>query len=279
MFYLTRHMTSLAAAAALMALPLVTSCSSVPQQTQDQRMTTLRAQVDDLDRQLLVIHETSGTEQQTLMRQYWDMLQKQIIYVRNLPGVEPRGCNDWTMQDRAITGQNGGLSGSRPCPALHDDGPSSGLPFPDQLSPTLFQLMMRQHLDVLAEQVNAIDAEQNATVRLDLLRQHYETRYRDLQTVLGRDWMWASEKESDLPDASSMGAELFAQYCSQCHAAPPPRLNTPAEWGYITDRMSHIIEHQAHSGELGVNLPSADEFQLIAQYLMMHGDRPAQQSK
>jgi len=35
--------------------------------------------------------------------------------------------------------------------------------------------------------------------------------------------------------------------------------------------MSHIIEGQAHSGEAGVNLPSADEFQLIAQYLMAHG--------
>ena len=270
-----RLISSCVALGLLAALPLVASCSSVPKPTPDERISVLRAQIEDLDRQLLVIHETTGQEQQTLMRQYWDMLQKQLVYVHNLPGMQSRDCNDWTMQDHVIIGQNGGLAGGRPCPVLHDAGPAAGLPFPDQLSPTLFQLMMHQHLDVLAKQVESIAAEQSATVRLNLLRQHYDTRYRDLQTVLGRGWMWAPQKESDLPDSSSMGAALFAQYCGQCHAAPPPRLNTPAEWGYITDRMSHIIEHQAHSGEMGVNLPSADEFQLIAQYLMAHGNGAA----
>jgi mono/diheme cytochrome c family protein len=272
------RLTSIATLSLLATLPLIASCSSVQKQTQEERMTVLKAQVDDLDRQLIVIHETTGEEQQTVMRQYWDMLQKQLIYVRNLPGVEAHGCNDWTMQDHAITGQ-GAFIGSRPCPSFHDGGPSSGLPFPAQLSPLLFQLMMHQELDTLTAQVEAIEAETNKTVRLDLIRQHYETRYRDLQTVLGRDWMWANTKESDLPDAASMGAVLFSQYCSQCHNAPPPSLNTPAVWGYVTQRMSTIIEHQAHSGEMGVNFPSADEFQLIAQYLMTHGERPAPPSK
>ena len=270
--------TSIAALSLWVALPLVASCSSVPQQTQEARVTVLRAQVDDLDRQLLVIHETTGAEQQTVMRQYWDMLQKQLIYVRNLPGVELHGCGDWTMHDHAITAQGGFLSVNKPCPSFHDGGPSSGLPFPAQLSPLLFQLMMHQELNTLTAQVDAIETEPDKTVRLDLIRQHYETRYRDLQTVLGRDWMWATTKESDLPDASSMGATLFSQYCGQCHNPPPPTLNTPAEWEYITQRMSTIIEHQAHSGEAGVNLPSADEFQQIAQYLMMHGERPAKPS-
>lgn len=254
------------------AAALTVACSSTPAQPVAVQTSTLQAQIDDLDRQLMVIERTSGDEQQAVMRQYWDMLQKQLQYVRNLPGVEPRNCTDWTMQDPAVTGQSA-FWDSKPCPALHGGGLASGFPFPGQISPTLFQLMMHQHLDVLTEQVHEIETEQNATARLVLLRQHYETRYRDLQTVLGRDWMWASQKESDLPDASSMGAALFAQYCGQCHSAPPPKLNTPAQWGYITERMSHIIEHQAHSGEMGVNLPSADEFQLIAQYLMAHGWR------
>lgn len=257
----------------LVVVPLVGSCSSAPQPSPQERVSVLQAQVDDLDRQLIVIHATSGAEQQVLMRQYWDMLQQQLRYVRNLPGVEPRSCSDWTLQDPRFT-QQGSVRHSTPCPILHDAGPAAGLPFPDQLSPVLFQLMMKQHLQVLTAQVNAIAAEPNQTARLDLLRQHYETRYRDLQTVLGRDWMWTPTNESSLPDSTSMGATLFSQYCSQCHNAPPPSLNTPAEWGYVTQRMSTIIEHQAHSAEGGVNLPSADEFQQIAQYLMSHGTHP-----
>lgn len=255
----------------LAPLLVVAACSSAPQPTPEERVTVLKAQVDDLDRQLMVIHETSGAEQQEVMHQYWGMLQTQLRYVRNLPGVESRNCNDWTMFDPMVMG---GSSGGRPCPTLHDDGPAGGLPFPDQLSPMLFQLMMHQELNVLTAQVDAIAAEPNQKVRQDLIRQHYETRYRDLQTVLGRDWMWTLRKESELPDAESMGATLFAQYCGQCHNPPPPSLNTPAQWGYVTERMSSIIERQAHSGEPGVNLPSADEFQLIAQYLMAHGYRP-----
>ena len=249
---------------------LTAACSSTPSQPVAVQTSTLEAQIDDLDRQLLVIHETSGEEQQAQMHQYWNMLQKQLQYVRNLPGVQAHGCSDWTMLDPTVTGQSA-FWDSKPCPALHGGAPAAGFPFPDQISPTLFQLMMHQHLDVLSEQVREIVTEQNATARLDLLRQHYETRYRDLQTVLGRDWMWATQKEADLPDSSSEGAVLFAQYCGQCHAPPPPHMNTPAQWGYITERMSHIIEHQAHSGEKGVNLPSTDEFQQIAQYLMAHG--------
>lgn len=269
-----RHpMSSLLSSLTLSLAPLllVVGCSSAPQSTPEERVTALKAQVDDLDRQLLVIHETTGAEQQAVMRQYWDMLQRQLRYVRNLPGVEARGCEDWTMQDPLVIG---GFAGSRPCPSLHDDGPAGGLPFPDQLSPMLFQLMMHQELNVLTAQVDAIAAEPTQKVRLDLIRQHYETRYRDLQTVLGRDWMWTLRKQSELPDPDSMGATLFTQYCGQCHNPPPPKLNTPAQWGYVTERMSHIIEQQAHSGEAGVNLPSADEFQLIAQYLMTHGYRP-----
>ena len=270
-----RLLTPSLALGLLAALPWLASCSSAPQPTPQQRVTVLQAQVDDLDRQLMDIHAASGDEQQLLMRQYWDMLQKQLRYVRNLPGVQPRGCGDWTLLDPMVTGE-GASWGNQPCPALHDAGPASSLPFPDKLSPLLFQLMMHQQLNVLTAQVQEIGKEQHATARLDLLRQHYETRYRDLQTVLGRDWMWTPHKESDLPDATSMGATLFDQYCSQCHDAPPPSLNTPAQWGYITQRMSGIIERQAHSGELGVNLPSADEFRLIAQYLMAHGSRPPQ---
>lgn len=258
----------------LVALPLVASCSSVLQQTPDQRVGQLQAQVDDLNRQLLLIHQASGSAQEALMHQYWDMLQKQLRYVHNLPGVAPRSCTDWTMLDPVVTGQAGAFPGNSPCRTVHDGGPAAGLPFPEQLSPLLFQLMMHQQLNILSAQVDSIAAETNQTVRLDLLRQHYDTRYRDLQTVLGRDWMWTPVKEGDLPDASSMGAVLFSQYCGQCHDAPPPALNTPAEWQYIAQRMSTIIEHQAHSGEPGVNLPSADEFQLIAQYLVMHGTRP-----
>lgn len=270
MHHLIRRTTFLAALGLLGTVLFAVACSNTPVQPVSTRVSTLKAQVDDLDRELGMIHAARGDEQQALMHQYWDMLQKQLQYVHNLPGVQARDCTDWTVLDPKVTGHSPSW-GSRPCPALHDDGPAAGFPYPSELSPMLFELMMRQQLAVLTAQVKSIETEPNATARLDLMRQHYETRYRYLQTVLGRDWMWAGEPA--LPDPSSMGAVLFSQYCGQCHNPPPPGLNTPAGWRYVTQRMSTIIERQAHSGEMGVNLPSADEFQAIAQYLMANSGR------
>jgi len=245
----------------------LTACSDVPRYSTSAQQQVMQAQVDDLDRQLTLLQGASGADQQAAMHDYWDMLQKQLGYMRNLPGVVPRGCNDWTLTDPHTTG-HAAFWNSRPCPALHDEGPAAGWGFPDKLPPHLFVLTMQQQLDVLRAQVTEIGVETDATSRLDLLRQNYETRYRDMQTVLGRGWMWTPQDPAKLPQAGSMGAQTLSHYCSQCHAAPPPALRTRAEWVGILSRMHAILEKQSQVDVAGgVRMPSPDEFELISSYL------------
>jgi len=260
------YQTAVATLVACAALTVV-ACSSAPQHSPSARQQVLQTQVDDLNRQLTLLQNASGDDQEALMRGYWDMLQKQLNYVRNLPDVAPRGCNDWTVMDPHVTG-HAGFWNSRPCPTLHDEGPAAGWGFPDKLTPHLFTLTMKEQLDVLTAQVTEIGVETDATSRLDLLRQHYETRYRDIQTVLGRGWMWTPQDPARLPQAGSMGAQTFGHYCSQCHAAPPPTLRTRAEWVGILNRMHGILERQSQIDVAGgVHMPTPDEFQLISSYL------------
>src|SRR5690242_21175776 len=89
--------------AAILTVTLA-ACTNAPTEPMSARVEALRVQLTDLDRQLFVIQHSTGAEQQTVMRQYWDMLQKQLQYVRNLPGVEARNCTDWALLDPTVTG-------------------------------------------------------------------------------------------------------------------------------------------------------------------------------
>jgi len=251
-------------------LSALAACSSNPPKSAPPQ--ALQALVQDLDRQLKAVHDAAPADQPAEMQAYWIMLQKQLSYVHDQPGIESRDCTDWTISDMRVSSQVHMWAG-RSCPALHDAGPAGGWPLPSSMTPKLFQLMMSQQLQTLHAQVDAIAAESSASARRDLTRQHYETRYRDIQTVIGREWMWYARNPATLPDPDSMGAKVFYQYCSQCHAAPPPSLNTAAEWNYVTSRMYGIIQGQAQGEVGGVKVPTVAEFRLIANYLEANGAR------
>ncbi|HSC46547.1 MAG TPA: hypothetical protein VLG68_00510 [Gammaproteobacteria bacterium] len=227
----------------------------------------LQAQVDDLARELLKLHNAAPADQDQIMRGYWDLLQKQLLYVRHIPGVESRSCADWTLQDPAVLGPETPGTAT-PCPLMiHDSGPAAGWDFPPKMAPRLFEIMMNQQLDRLRSQVAAIAAETDAAKRLNLIRAHYESRYQDIQTVLGRSWMWAARDPAALPDAKSMGAQLFGKYCSQCHSPPPPHLRTAGEWQHILGYMRGIIQSQSRVQVSGIQVPNVAELDLIAAYL------------
>lgn len=263
-----RPMLLSAALALASGVSVLAACSSNPPQPVPAQ--ALQGLVQDLDRQLKAVQDAAPAQQPAEMQAYWAMLQKQLGYVHDQPGVESTSCSDWTVSDMRVTNQAHVWVG-RTCPTLHDAGPAGGWPLPASVTPKLFALMMSQQLGTLHAQVDAIGTETSAVARRDLMRQHYETRYRDIQTVLGREWMWYKRDPATLPDAGSMGATLFYQYCSQCHAAPPPSLNTAAEWNYVTSRMYGIIQGQAQAEVGGVKVPTIDEFRLIANYLEAHG--------
>jgi len=71
---------------------------------------------------------------------------------------------------------------------------------------------------------------------------------------------WATE----IPDADSAAAQLFAQHCSACHTLPSPkRLDWP-HWR----SMLHVMQQRMH--ERGVAEPTPDEWRKIAGYLKSH---------
>ena len=232
----------------------------------------LQAQVDDLSRELLLLHGAANAPaRKQFMQDYWAMLQRQLQYVRRIPGVASRDCRDWTLLDPGVAGR-GAAGSATPCPLMsHDMGPASGWEIPDNITPELFELMMQQQLQILRAQTDRIAAETDQAKRLDLIRALYETRYQDIQTVRGREWMWTAHAAASLPEGQSMGAELLGRYCSQCHTVPLPSLHTQAEWHGIAHHMRDIIQGEAGKQVSGIQLPTVDEFDLISMYLEMHG--------
>jgi len=245
------------------------ACASAPPEDSRGEVKALQVQVTDLSRQLSALQHARPADQQAAMDTYWDMLKKQLQYVRDLPGVSAHGCKDWMLTDPMIAGA-APAKAIKPCPVVHDSGPVLGWELPANLSPRLFSLMMQQQLDRISAQVDDIAAEQDTVKRNDLYRRLYETRYQDIQTVLGREWMWTPQDPSAFPEAGSLGAELLRSYCSQCHDAPRPGLHTQAEWTGITHKMHDIIGGQSHAQIMDIRMPSQDEFNLIVNYLEFH---------
>ena len=102
-----------------------------------------------------------------------------------------------------------------------------------------------------------------------LLGQHYDTVYRNMQTMRGAGWMWDLSAASSFPDASSPGVQLEGKFCSQCYAAPSPSLHTAKEWAEVTGRMEEHIGDKVRPGG-GVMVPSASEMAAILEYLDKH---------
>jgi cytochrome c5/outer membrane murein-binding lipoprotein Lpp len=263
---------------AIGAVSLLVACSTqnvMPPAQDAARAQTLQAFVDDLSQDLAKLsHAPDPAAQKQEMQAYWDMLQKQLQYIRDLPGVQHRDCRDWMALDPTVGGRPPLVSGMDCGLMSHDMGPAQTWSLPADLTPELFGIMMQRHLETLRAQVAAVVAEPDRARRLDLVRQHYETRYQDMQTIRGRSWMWAARSTAPDNGPQDLGASLLADYCSQCHAAPAPGLHTQAEWHGITRTMHDIIQTHAGVPPGGVRMPSPAEFNLIVDYLEAHA-RPA----
>ncbi|MGE5624523.1 MAG: c-type cytochrome [Bacillota bacterium] len=256
---------------AVLFVSALAACGGAPSQpaAAPERVQALQAQVDDLSRELTRLHNAVPADQEGIMHGYWDMLQRQLLYVRRMPGIVARGCTDWTLMDPAVMGR-AAAGGPAPCPTVHAGAPADGWPFPADMTPKLFEVMMQHQLEMLRSQVAAIVAEPDDNKRIYLIRDHYDTRYQDIQMALGRSWMWTPYDPATLPESQTMGAQLLQQYCSQCHLAPRPDLYTRAEWQRITRTMHDIIQSQSRTEIMGVRMPASDEFDLIVSYLESH---------
>ena len=69
----------------------------------------------------------------------------------------------------------------------------------------------------------------------------------------------------DLPEPSSRGAQLVAQYCAQCHALPAPTTHSATDWPGVVRRMWLRMEWLPDT--LGVAVPTMSERFVILEYL------------
>lgn len=78
----------------------------------------------------------------------------------------------------------------------------------------------------------------------------------------------------NLPDPQSTGAQLLAQYCTQCHELPGPGMHTAEEWPSVVDRMNQRMWMMSGQGMMrmmhDIKTPTDNELQALVAYLQRH---------
>ncbi len=248
------------ASVACILLALISGAAAAGAGDQDAaKIQELQKRADALAQELAIVQGgTNSQAQKQAMQSHWSMMQNYLQSMREWPGMSPKGASDWVMMSPEMMG--GGILGW-----YHGTGPGNGWAVPN-VAPAQYQQHMQALQKLMRKQTAAIAAEKDLTLRDALIRQHYYTIYRDMQTMRGMGWMWHQGTASALPDASSPGATLETRYCSQCHAAPSPSAHRAKEWADVTGRMQeHITDKSTSNG--GVMVPSSSEMASIIDYL------------
>ena len=83
-----------------------------------------------------------------------------------------------------------------------------------------------------------------------------------------------------LPEPTSIGAQLTQRYCVQCHNLPNPAMHHAQKWPTIVERMVLRMQGRGNLGRLmsdmmaGVQAPGEEETQAIVAYLRRHAQQP-----
>jgi len=231
------------------------------------KLQALQKQLDELNEKLNRLKSARAlSAQQEAMQNHWSTMQDYMRSMRQMPGMGARGRSDWMMMDPGTMGMMGPGMMNRP---MMGHG-MSGWAMPSTVTPNAYQQQMQERMQKMRSQMTAIAAETDPTKRQALMREQYESMYRDMQTMRGMGWMWTPNAAASLPEANSRGAQLVSKYCSQCHAPPPPSLHTQEEWVGVTQRMRGHMGDQAASGS-GVLIPNAADLNVLTDYLGKHG--------
>jgi hypothetical protein len=265
------------------ATPLVnTATAATPATTEQARIADLQQQVDALNQELARMKSASDpTAQQQVMQRHWSMMQGYMRSVRGMPGMGAHGCTDWMMMDPGMMGpgmagprmMGPGMMGGDMCDGeMWGHGMQSGgmWGMPSHMNPGTYQSQMQGYMQRMRSQMAAIAAEKDPARREALMREHYQSMYRDMQSMRGMGWMWTPNAAASLPDRDSQGAKLVANICSQCHSPPSPSLHTATEWSAVTARMRQHMQNQNNAAGGGVRIPSPSELDAITRYLEGH---------
>ncbi len=88
-----------------------------------------------------------------------------------------------------------------------------------------------------------------------------------------------SIEPAQLPEPQSVGAQLAARYCVQCHYLPNPQMHTAARWQPIIERMVWRMRGQGNLGTLmtemmaDVKAPTDADAATLAAYLEKHAQK------
>jgi hypothetical protein len=241
--------------------------TTVPSDTQ---VRELEQQIKSLQQQLDEINATrDAAARQRLLQQNWQGMQNYMGQMHDRWGLG----YPW-MRGHPWTSVGPGMM----------DGGRASWPLPPGLTPDQYSQQMRDHMQRMQEQLNKIAQTTNPQERERLLQEHWQSTYRDMQTMRGMGWMWGggpmmgmgtmrggmmhgpAPSANALPDPDSAGAKLVSTYCTQCHATPSPTLHSAKEWTDVTQRM-HV---RTESGWKGVKTPTEQEMKTIVAYLQEH---------
>lgn len=232
----------------------------------DSEVRELARRLDAMGKQLDHLEAaTHAAVSQTLMQQHWLAMQDYMGVLHSRWGVG----DPWLMDPESRGGP-----GASACPML--GGTGAAWPLPEGVSPKPYDEQMRAHLRTLNEQMAQIAKASDPEERRRLLQEHWQTLYREMQSMRGLGWMWGAGlmggappragEAKPLPEPDSAGAKLVSNYCVQCHAAPSPELLTGAQWGHVVRRMHVRIEGRVTP----MKMPSEQELETILSYMKQH---------
>jgi mono/diheme cytochrome c family protein len=73
---------------------------------------------------------------------------------------------------------------------------------------------------------------------------------------------------TELPEASTAGAKLVAQYCTQCHGLPSPKQHSAAAWQATVERMNTRMQWmKRNNSPMNINAPTTKELATLTAYL------------
>jgi hypothetical protein len=216
----------------------------------------LGRRLDLLQSQLDAVRDARGEPlRQAAMERHWKGMQDYMAASLKVPLRDPAAADKGSAADCRVVGSGW-----------------TGLSFPGQLRSDDYLKAMQSHMGRMREGLIDLHASHDPDALGAALQAHWRSNYEFLQTLRGLGWMFpgwtpAAPGDSTLPDPQSEGAKLTQTYCSMCHAIPPVRLHTEAEWAAVMSTMSQHIASSDGGFPMCVQLPSAGELGVIGTYL------------
>ena len=180
------------ASVAWLLLALISGAAAGADEQDAAKIQELQKQADALTQELAIVQRGANSQvQKQAMQSHWSMMQNYLQSMREWPGMSPKEASDWVMMSPEMMG--GGIMGW-----YHGTGPGNSWAVPNE-TPAHYQQHMQALQQRMRKQTAAIAAEKDPTLRDALIRQHYYTIYRDMQTMRGMGWMWNQGTASALP--------------------------------------------------------------------------------